>query len=105
MLIVIMGSLLLNQALYTHVHVLPDGSIVSHAHPFQKTQQSDKGSSHQHSTLEFFLLENLQILFLVGTISMVLISLASEIQKVCVANRKYIPAQLVPLPGRAPPQI
>lgn len=105
MLFMIMGCLLLNQALYTHTHVLPDGSIVSHAHPFNKSQESQGGSSHQHSTLEFFLLQNLQILFLASMISMFLLSLYLEIGKVCLVRRRYIPAQLIPLPGRAPPRI
>ena len=105
MLFMIMGSLLLNQALYTHTHVLPNGSIVSHAHPFNKSQESQGGSSHQHSTLEFFLLQNLQILFLASMISTLLLSLYLDIGKVCIISRKYIPAQLVPLPGRAPPRI
>lgn len=105
MLFMILGSLLLNQALYTHTHVLPDGSIVSHAHPFNKSQESQGGSSHQHSTLEFFLLQNLQILFLISMISAFLFSLDLEIGKVCVVSRKHIPVQLIPLPGRAPPRI
>ena len=36
LLILVMGCLLVNQAIYTHTHVLPDGSLVSHAHPFSK---------------------------------------------------------------------
>ena len=104
-LIMIMGSLLVNQALYTHTHVMPDGSIVSHAHPFNKSQESKQGGSHQHSTLDFFLLQNLQLLFLVATLSLILKELSREFRKVFCITEGYIPALVVPLPGRAPPQL
>lgn len=103
MLILLIGCLLVNQALYTHSHVLPDGSIVSHAHPFNKSQESKQGASHQHSTLEFFLLQNLLMLFLVILVSTRLVSLSGEYLKIQAAASSYIPVFLPATPGRAPP--
>jgi len=102
-LILIMGSLLVNQALYTHTHVLPDGSIVSHSHPFNKTQESKQGGSHQHSTLEFFLLQNLQLLFVIVIVSLGLKRFTSTTRFREATLDCPLPA-LVPIsPGRAPP--
>lgn len=103
LLILVMGSLMLNQALYTHNHVLPDGSIVSHAHPFNKSQESKQDASHQHSTLEFFLIQNLLLLFLVALAAPSLNSLSSKYIKVQPVTSSYIPVFLIALPGRAPP--
>lgn len=103
LLIVIMGCLLINQALYTHTHVRPDGSIVSHAHPFNKSQESKQGRSHQHSTLEFFLLQNLNLLFLIALVSLVLSKPKREFIKIQTITRDFIPALIIPSPGRAPP--
>ena len=103
MLIMIMGSLLLNQALYTHTHVMPDGSIVSHAHPFNKSQESEQGGSHQHSSLEYFLLQNLLLLFSAAIGSLVLNCAAPGTR-----FREAIPDHALPMlvpfsPNRAPP--
>jgi len=103
LLILVMGSLLVNQALYTHNHVLPDGSIVSHAHPFNKTQESKQGVAHQHSSLEFYLMDQLNVL--IFSISAVL--LLKALSNVSIfwerTNIRLIPS-LVPLSyGRAPP--
>lgn len=105
LLIVVMGCLLINQALYTHTHVKPDGSIVSHAHPFNKTQESKQGKSHTHSSLEFFLLQNLNLLFLAALISLVLNNLGREFLKVQTSAQGYITALLISSPGRAPPLV
>lgn len=104
-LIMIMGSLLVNQALNTHTHVMPDGSIISHAHPFNKSQESKQGGSHQHSAPEFFLLHNLQLLFFVAFLSLILKELAREFRKVYCITGEYIPVSIVLFPGRAPPQL
>ena len=103
LLILVMGSLLVNQALYTHSHVLPDGSIVAHAHPFNKTQESKQGAAHQHSSLEFSLFDQLNVLiFSVSAVFLLqALSIASTFWE--RSNLRLIPS-LVPLsPGRAPP--
>ncbi len=54
LLIVMMGGHLINKALFTHSHLLPDGSIVTHAHPFNKGAEADH--KHTHSLTDFLLL-------------------------------------------------
>ncbi len=105
LLIVIMGCLLINQALYTHTHVRPDGSIVSHAHPFNKAQESKQAGSHQHSSLEFLLLQSLNLLFLTALVSLVLNKPDLEFLKVQINTEGYIPALLILSHGRAPPVV
>jgi hypothetical protein len=49
--------LTLNNTLYFHVHLLSDGSIIEHAHPFNKHHESSKPcASHEHSSIEFIFL-------------------------------------------------
>lgn len=103
LLILLMASLLFNQALYTHTHILPDGSIVSHAHPFNKKEESKQGAAHQHSTLEFYLIQHLLLLFLVSITVPRLISRLTEYLKTRPASSAYMPAFPLTLPGRAPP--
>ena len=100
----IMFGMLVNYALFTHAHVLYDGTIIAHAHPFSKSKESDQGRSHQHTALELFLLQNLQVIFFVTLLSMTLKKLVREFRKVQYAPEVYTMTSIVPLPGRAPPQ-
>jgi len=103
LLILVMGSLLVNQALYTHTHVMPDGSIVSHAHPFSKNAGCNKNSTHQHSSAEFFLLDLMEVLILCVFIAFVLKRYALNTLFREVSSDHLLPALVPVSPGRAPP--
>lgn len=45
---------ILNISLYTHSHVLADGEIITHAHPFDGS--NDPLNSHEHTSLEYLVL-------------------------------------------------
>jgi len=47
--------LMLNNVCNTHIHVLENGNIVKHAHPFDK----DSSNDHEHSKCLYFLLNSL----------------------------------------------
>jgi len=103
LLILVMGGLMLNQAFYTHGHLLNDGSIVSHAHPFSKSQESKKDTPHKHSTLELYLIQNLQLLYIVTLVLHGLLLISVKYQQVQPAGSAYVPVDLTAMPGRAPP--
>jgi len=103
MLILIMGIMLINKAIYTHVHVLPDGSVIVHAHPFSKNTENNKGNSHHHSNLDIFLLEMMNVLILSTIITITLKLFAQSAQFNPPTEEQLFPS-LIPLsPGRAPP--
>ena len=53
--------LFINNVYFQHVHVLSDGTILLHAHPFNKT---DGGTQqHKHSTAEFYTIANFGLYF------------------------------------------
>ncbi|MDF1575570.1 MAG: hypothetical protein P1P86_10320 [Bacteroidales bacterium] len=62
LMVLIMSFVIVNRALYIHIHLMPNGSLVSHAHPFSKTADDHKAKDHQHSSLELFLLDQLDII-------------------------------------------
>jgi len=103
LLVVVMAALMLNRVVYIHIHVLADGSGIAHAHPFSKSTEGNPESSHQHSNMELFLLDQLDILmFFVG---------AAFVLKQFAASRSFsepvfdrlLPAFVPHAPGRAPP--
>jgi len=70
-LIVIMGLFVLNNILYYHMHVLPGGKVVSHAHPFSD-RDSSNGENHKHKGAEFFQLDSSNLMFIWMLFSIVL---------------------------------
>lgn len=69
--------LIINNSLFLHVHKLDDGSIISHAHPFNKTQKTTSGEAKHHHTsneiLIYQILDTVSLLLIVFTGIQVLI--------------------------------
>ncbi|MEA3447294.1 MAG: hypothetical protein U9Q98_02440 [Bacteroidota bacterium] len=57
--------LVVNRAVYFHTHVLPDGTVVQHAHPYPLHEQKNGKAQHQHSSIEFLFFAQIMI-FLIG---------------------------------------
>lgn len=53
--------LLANKIIFTHSHRTIDGIIITHYHPFNKSNDTEPFKSHHHSNAEFYVLENLKI--------------------------------------------
>lgn len=72
-LVVVMGLLIANKAAYIHAHEMADGTIVYHAHPFNKKNDSEPFKSHEHTDFEFWLLGQIGVLGLLTVLFLVLI--------------------------------
>lgn len=63
-LVCVVGLLTLNNALFTHIHRLPCGQLVVHAHPLAgSAQNSSDSKTHQHSKIELLVFESLLLLY------------------------------------------
>jgi len=58
------GLLIANKSVFMHTHLLADGTIITHSHPYDKSSDSEPFKSHHHTKVEFVFLQNLDILFL-----------------------------------------
>jgi len=95
--------LIANRGIFMHAHVLSNGSVIAHSHPYDKSENSGSSQSHQHTGIEIFFLDNLNILFLPF--------IAAFIPRVFTGNPGYrfqvISSLLSPIcntnQGRAPP--
>ena len=53
-------SVIVNNNVFIHTHILPDGRIVEHAHPYDSSDKSPGSKQHHHHTKqEFLLLDNI----------------------------------------------
>jgi hypothetical protein len=107
MVTVMLGVFFLTQVIvksvYIHSHVLVDGTIVTHAHPYSKSNDNAPFKKHQHNRIEAFYLQIQHILFPFVFISFT-IWLQSQIKKYIIPSlQKYIFAYSYSGYGRAPP--
>lgn len=56
--------LLANHAVYMHIHVLDNGFVITHAHPFDKTSDNELPKKHKHSPEEILFFSALSLLFI-----------------------------------------
>lgn len=72
------GFSIINNAIYIHTHKLADGSIVVHAHPFNKATSSENlpVQTHKHTQHEYVFLDHILVLvpFLLAFYAILLIS-------------------------------
>ncbi len=103
LMIGVIGLLIVNKAVFLHVHKLNDGTIIEHAHPFSKSNDSNPIKSHHHSNADFLFFHNLEILFPLFIIAFALIAFVDR--KVIFFKLKTL--YLLPCvnqhQGRAPP--
>jgi hypothetical protein len=60
---VMMGMLIANKCIFTHTHILANGSVVTHSHPFDKPNDPKPYKTHNHTNAEFLSLDALDVLF------------------------------------------
>lgn len=85
-----------------HAHILGNGQVVVHAHPYNKSQDAAPFKKHQHSAPEFIQLSQLQLLFLVSLFVAVLTAYSRPVHFGCKQFR-YDQSFYGRRQGRSPP--
>ncbi len=102
-MIALIGLLITNKGIFTHSHKLENGSVVTHSHPYNKSNDTEPFKSHHHSTAEFLFFENLDLLFFSGFLIQAFLSVICK--KISLSGEERLYFRLFPYsyPGRAPP--
>jgi hypothetical protein len=89
-----MSIMIANNVAFLHTHVLSDGQIVQHAHPFSKNKAENQNPAHTHNTIEILILNQLLIFGLFISATGLLISIFStqinyvaQVFHVCIETR------------------
>ncbi len=53
--LLVYGSLLANHMVYYHTHITHDGTLISHAHPYDKAGDSSPIKKHHHTSIDLLL--------------------------------------------------
>jgi hypothetical protein len=99
----IMALLISNKILYIHSHKLGDGSVITHSHPFNKTQDPAPFKSHHHTKGEFLFFENLYVLFFVLFLIVPFLLVFKEMLFFIKNVKLWTKSIFSPQLGRAPP--
>lgn len=72
--ITLVTMIALNNALFIHHHMLPNGDIVTHAHPYKKSGDTAPFKTHTHTISEFFLLSGLyELMFVISAVTAIIV--------------------------------
>ncbi|MBL7138999.1 MAG: hypothetical protein ISS17_09520 [Bacteroidales bacterium] len=103
-LVAILGFIA-NNSFYYHSHRHQDGKIISHAHPFNKSQDPFPFKKHKHSVVELFILEHVQVLF-AGSWILLLLLILPGLHVTWISHIRTVFRVLAGLPvPRAPPAL
>jgi hypothetical protein len=104
MLIGIMGMYMLNEALFTHSHITAQGEVITHAHPYDKSD-SAPFKHHQHSKNELLVFNALKIwIFFSGIVITLIVSRPAF--KLIESGRTFLQQiSCFSRSGRSPPTI
>lgn len=61
----LIGLQIVNKAFYTHTHILADGTIITHAHVYQKNSDKAPIKKHSHSTNELLYYSQLSLFIMI----------------------------------------
>jgi len=68
----IIGMYVMNKVVFLHSHKLSDGTVIEHAHPYNKSSDSKPFKSHHHTKGEFLFFQNIDTLFVFVFFTLVL---------------------------------
>ncbi len=103
LMIGIMGFIISNKAFFMHMHKMTNGSIIVHAHPFDKSSDTAPFKTHQHTKAGFLFFQNAGLFLLTVLFTYKVIRLIESIKPIPALLTNYPALCYVPDKGRAPP--
>ncbi len=99
--LLLIGLLIINSILFTHTQTLADGTVLVHAHPYNKTDNLP--ASHHHHKSELLILDQLNVLFFFAAIAFILNGALVVFKKIYLQQLEYVSVLYSRQYGRAPP--
>jgi len=103
LMVAAMSLLILNKALFTHTHITKGGQIVSHSHPFKPETGNNSPAAHQHTAVQFHLLDNLQLFYPILFLLLTLALFSNKKNYNAGQKAHFSKLQIASRYGRAPP--
>ncbi len=95
--------LIVNKSIYLHTHKLADGSVISHAHPYNKSDDDKPFKSHHHADTQLLFFQSIKILFFTSFIAFFFFKSIKKAVYAFFTTPSYTLAFYNSNKGRAPP--
>lgn len=105
LLVLSMGMVITNKVVFFHVHKLADGKIVTHAHPFNKSNDAAPFKKHQHTKAELLFYCHIDTLFISFFTAYFFYTFYRRVEVSKIIVERYIPLIIFLPDGRAPPRV
>ncbi|MCK5339013.1 MAG: hypothetical protein KAJ50_09380 [Bacteroidales bacterium] len=103
LLIISMGMLIANKAVFFHEHIMPDGTVIAHAHPYDKSADPEPYKTHHHSETELFAFCQADKLFILGIVILAIFSAPARPILLVFIQKAFTPVAISWHNDRAPP--
>jgi len=102
-LIALFSIHVINTSFYTHTHILANGKMITHAHPYDKTHDSEPIKSHHHTQTEILFLKQIENFFPLVLVFLIIVKITQKIKYPVFIKTQYIPVYICFKKGRSPP--
>jgi len=103
MLICLMSLMILDKAFFLHTHKLSDGTIIVHAHPYNKSEDSKPFKTHHHSDSIFHFYHIVNLLYPAVILTFSSILSFKKTKHLLVQIKKISCSVIFSKKGRSPP--
>jgi hypothetical protein len=93
----------LNRSVYVHSHIMPDGSVFVHTHPYNKSSDNQPYKSHHHKQCELIIIDQWNSGFLLTFLDSLVIETGLSQGTVVCASEMLFDVFFGHEKGRAPP--
>ncbi|MFO7657237.1 MAG: hypothetical protein R6W78_09230 [Bacteroidales bacterium] len=105
LLILLTVVIVINKSINIHVHTNAAGSVFVHAHPYDKTNDSEPSKSHRHTGNQLFYIQHADILYMAIFLLFIIAFIYSVRNFYIHSSPFHNPFILHLQNGRAPPAI
>lgn len=102
-MLTLIGFQIYTKSFYLHSHKLQDGKIISHAHPYSRSTDNTPYKHHSHSKAEYFFLCNIDLLFPLSFIFLIVIQFGWQTILLYCYSKIFQIISLFLNTGRSPP--
>lgn len=99
----IMALIVANKAVFLHTHQLANGTLIAHAHPFDRSNDTNPHKSHHHTQTELVFLDSFKILYPIFLVLLAVCLSPISSRSPAVIPTQYSSACIFIYQGRAPP--
>ncbi|HPR61270.1 MAG TPA: hypothetical protein PLF35_10010 [Prolixibacteraceae bacterium] len=94
---------LAGQSVFLHAHILPNGTVITHTHPFDKSSDQQPFKTHHHKHSDLIIIDQANVFFLQNSPIEIDYLQSNSSQLLCYVNNNYHFSNFIFFCNKAPP--